>query len=117
MHRQAVGNRLSIDVEHGTLVRTYPPITAVDGDHAEFTLEGGLAYVPLTFTGLSQPTGITLSRIVDGRVEPIDQSVHGNDFWQTEYDRESGAYNLTFNVPADTPGDVRSSVEYVLGVE
>ena len=117
IQRQSEGNRLTIDMERGTLVRTYPPVIAVDGDRAEFTLEGGLAYVPLTFTGLSRRTGITLSRITGGRAEPIDQSVHGNDFWQTEYDRETGAYTVTFNVPADTSGDERGSVEYVLAVE
>ena len=117
VHRQAEGNRLVIDMECGTLMRTYPPVIAVDGDCAEFDVEGGLAYVPLTFTGLSCPTGITLSRVKDGQIEPIDQSVHGNDFWQTEFDRETGTYTVTFNVLSDTPGDARETVSYALKVE
>ena len=58
--------------------------------------------------------GVTLSRITDGRIEQVDQSVHGNDFWQTEYNHDSGTYSVTFNVFSDTPGDERSRVSYVI---
>jgi len=30
-----------------------------------------------------------------------DQSVHGNDFWQTDYDAFSNSYKITYNVPLD----------------
>ena len=30
--------------------------------------------------------------------ELVDQSVHGSDYWQTWFDSEKGAYELTFNV-------------------
>lgn len=42
-----------------------------------------------------------LYRDVDGQLEPLDRSVQGNDFWQTDYDTCNETYRLTFNLPLD----------------
>jgi hypothetical protein len=54
--------------------------------------------VPITFTGLKHYREYDL--FVDGR--RIDQSIHGNDFWQTDYDSVSRTWSMTFNVPFNT---------------
>ena len=97
IHREAVGNDRRVEVQTGTLETLYPAvrIRAVD-DRAALTLHGGLGYVPVSFTGLSSPGGYALS--MDGRL--LDQSVHGNDFWQTDYDPATQRWELTFNIPA-----------------
>jgi hypothetical protein len=30
---------------------------------------------------------------------PLDLSVHGNDFWQTDYDVVAKTWSLTYNLP------------------
>jgi hypothetical protein len=64
---------------------------------------GGMGYVPVTFTGLKDSRGFEL--LVDGR--SLNQAVHGNDFWQTEYDAGHGRWRLTYNVPRSGPGQIR----------
>ena len=68
----------------------------------------GLGYVPVTFTGLSSPKGYTL--LVDEK--QINQNMHGNDFWQTDYDPASQRWQQTFNItlPAGQPHTVRFAV-------
>ena len=66
-------------------------------DQVEFTLTNGLGYVPMTFTGLSLSRGYAL--FIDD--QPLNQSIHGNDFWQADYDAESKTWSQTFNVPMD----------------
>ena len=31
----------------------------------------------------------------------LDQSVRGNDFWQTDHDLTTNTYRMTYNVPLD----------------
>ena len=105
IHREAVVNDRRVEIRTGTLETLYPAIRveAAKG-RAEFTLSGGLGYVPITFSGLLSPRGRAL--VLDG--QRLDQSTHGNDFWQTDYDAATKRWSLTFNVPASdgvTPTD------------
>ncbi len=68
------------------------------------SIEGGVGYVPIRFEGLKRATGVTLYQIIDGVETALDQSVHGNDFWQTDYDAVSGTYKITFNLPLNHGG-------------
>ncbi len=96
----AKANDLKVDVQRGTLRRKLPVEIEVDADQrAEFTISGGAGYVPISFHGLTSPTGHKL--LLNGT--PVDQSVHGNDFWQTELDPVTRKYTLTYNVPLDGP--------------
>lgn len=98
IHREAAGNERRVEMKTGALERTFPAITiSTADDTAEFTLAGGLGYVPVTFEGLSRPDGFTL--LIDG--QPLNQAVHGKDFWQTDYDAISGTWTRTYNVPTD----------------
>ncbi len=106
VHREAVGNDRCVEASVGTLEARYPAIAIRTADGAaEFTLTGGLGFVPITFNGLTSPRGYTLS--LDD--QPLDQSVHGNDFWQTDYDPLAGQWSRTYNVPVtgDRPHTIR----------
>lgn len=96
IHREAVGNDRRVEMKTGILQRAHPAVTVdVVNDQAEFTLIGGLGYVPITLNGLTSPIGYTLT--TDG--EPVDQSIHGGDFWQTDYDPVTQRWSQTYNIP------------------
>lgn len=96
MYREALGNDRQVTMKRGSLVRLSPSVCVrVEHEGAEFMLSGGLGYVPVTFTGLTSPTGHAL--VVDG--QPVDQSVHGNDYWQTDYDAAKARWSLTYTIP------------------
>jgi hypothetical protein len=95
VHREAVGNDRRVDVTRGVLERSWPDVCIrVDDGAAEFTLHGGMGYVPLTFTGLASHRAGELQ--IDGKV--VDQSVHARDFWQTDYDPATQSWSQTFTV-------------------
>lgn len=106
IHREAVGNDRRVTMKTGKLESLYPAVKVrVSNDIAEFTLTGGLGYVPVTFTGLTSSRGYAL--LLDGH--PVNQSVHGNDFWQTDYDPLTRRWSRTYNLPVndDKPHAIR----------
>lgn len=96
VHREVAGNRREVQTKQGVLERRFPDVRvkSVDGK-AEFSLSGGLGYVPITLTGLQSADGHTL--MVNGQA--LDQGVHGRDFWQTDYDEVTKTWSRTYNVP------------------
>lgn len=101
---EAKGNERRVIANRGSLERVFPSILIrAEGDAAEFSIQGGLGYVPVTFAGLSSATGFLVC--VDGR--PIDQGVHGKDYWQADYDPVAGQWSLTYNL-AVSPGQPHS---------
>jgi hypothetical protein len=99
VQREAAGNALKPQARRGSVVKAYPLRIAVD-DHqtAEVRLRGGLGYIPVTFTGLGSPDGYAL--YVDD--QRLKQSVHGNDFWQTDYNPATQKWQQTFNLSLST---------------
>lgn len=96
IHREATGNHRRVAMSTGALEGLHPAIAVrVSEGQAEFHLEGGIGYVPVTFKGMTTPIGHCL--VVDGK--PLEQGVHGNDFWQTDYDPASRTWQITYNVP------------------
>jgi hypothetical protein len=65
------------------------------------TIQGGVGYVPIRFEGLATAERYSVYEIIDGNEKKLDQAVHGNDFWQTDYDAESETFKMTFNLPLD----------------
>ncbi len=107
IHREAMGNDLDVEVTIGTLERIRPDIRIKTSDDlAELTLAHGLAYVPITFSGLKSHRGYKLE--IDGEI--LDQSVHGNDFWQTDFDPADATWSRTYNIPA--PGASKSVLRF-----
>jgi hypothetical protein len=101
-YREAIGNDLKVDVVGGTLLNNYPIQIQAQTNEIAVQIKGGLGYVPIRFEGLSAATGYTLYQIVNGTPKPLDQSVHGNDFWQTDYDTRTNSYSRVYNLPLDT---------------
>ena len=98
IQREALGNGRHIHMIQGKLERTWPAIrVSTHRNNAEFILTGSLGYVPVTFNSLTSCRGLTL--FIDDK--PLDQSIHGKDFWQTNYDAETKTWSQTFNVHFD----------------
>jgi len=43
----------------------------------------------------------SLANKLEPATQPLDQSVHGNDFWETSSNPDSKSYSLTYNLPLD----------------
>lgn len=94
--REVHGNRRDVEMRQGTLLQKFPDIRIqTEKEMASLTLKGGLGSVPVTFIGLSSPSGYELK--IDGVI--LDQSVHGKDFWQTNFDSVTSTWSRTYNLP------------------
>jgi hypothetical protein len=101
IHREAVGNDRQVEIQSGKVDALHPAVAIRAGnDNPAFTLTGGLGHVPVTFTNLASPRDHELW--VDG--QPVNQSIHGNDYWQTDFDPGTRRWSLTFNLPIP-PGE------------
>jgi hypothetical protein len=100
-HREAVGNDLNVEVTGGTVGHRYPLVVRVQEPEVTVTITGGVGAVPVRFEGISSPVDYRLDRIVNGQRIPLDQSVHGHDFWQIDYDERTKINAITFNLPLD----------------
>ena len=104
VEREANGNNRKLYIEKGKVIHRYPDIRIEsDGGSVSFTLEGGLGYVPITITGLRSPDEGELK--IDDII--LDQAIHGNDFWQTNYDSMSKMWSRTYNVKTTEKKTVR----------
>ncbi len=64
-------------------------------------IKGGIGFVPIRFEGLASATGYSFYELTGGWKTKFDQSVNGNDFWQTDSSETGGPYQLTYNLPVD----------------
>ena len=101
VYREAIGNDLSVDVDGGELTQQYPVVIQATNPEVEVKIKGGVGVVPIRFEGLKSAQGYKLYQVQGRKRIPLDQSVNGNDFWQTDYDAENGTYKMTFNLPLD----------------
>lgn len=101
-HLYAVNGKLDYSATVGELLSTWPAqikaAAPTNGVVADFSITGGIGYVPVTITGLDSYSGYRLFKVENGTEVMVDQSVHGNDYWQCYYDVNTGKYELTFNV-------------------
>lgn len=99
-YRYAVGNKTVTTAQVGEVTQQIPVfVRCAQGETlAQITVKGGMSYVPLTFTGVPGYKGYELQYEKDGQWIKVDQSVHGNDYWQCWYDADTGTYELTYNV-------------------
>ena len=101
--REAVGNNLAVTVQTGALEHLYPLQIRAANNQAAFTITGGLGFAPVTITGLSGYQAPVLQERVGSAWWTINQAVNGNDFWQCDYNAETGTWEITFNIPLDGP--------------
>ena len=114
IYRETVGNHLTVTASTGTVLGEYPVKIKAMRNQAQFIVNGGLGYVPVTFTNLQDYRGFILERKYAGNWVLVDQSVHGNDFWQTNYDAAGNTWQIIYNLPLDSPNDVPRDVEFRL---
>jgi hypothetical protein len=102
-------NTVDISPFVGSLDQMQPTIiTGVTAEiAAHFEMIGGFGYTPVTIQGLFRADGWQLQSLNNGVWEEVDQSVHGNDYWQTRFDESTGTYALTFSVNIDGPTEFR----------
>ena len=105
----AMQNDIEVSVAVGSILQEQPTIVeGIDAEvAAEFELAGGFGYTPITISGLYRPDGWTLEEYQNGQWVDVDQSVHGNDFWQTTFNEANSTYALTFSVNTDAPTTFR----------
>ena len=101
VYREAKGNNIQVIAKTGTVVSNYPICVKVSNDSAHFSVKGGIGYVPLTIKGISTYQLHNLKQYKDGNWQAVDQSVVGNDFWQTDFDAEKNTWDITYNVNLD----------------
>ena len=101
VYREARGNYLNVTVDGGVVTHTYPVIIQASQPKIKVDIQGGVGAVPIRFDGLETPSGYVLYQDINGRLVPLDQSVHGNDYWQTVCDTGTNTYQMSFNLPLD----------------
>jgi hypothetical protein len=100
-YREVRGNNLRIETDGGRLLQELPIVIRARQPEVTVTVHGGVGHVPIRFEGLTAPSGYALYEALGDRLVPLDQSVHGNDFWQTDHDPETGTCRMSFNLPLD----------------
>ncbi|TWU56716.1 hypothetical protein Poly51_26330 [Rubripirellula tenax] len=100
-HREARGNDLIVSVSGGTMLRNYPLVIQAQEPEVTVVIKGGVGAVPIRFEGLTSNQGYSLHRVADGKRIELEQSVHGHDFWQTDFDAATNSYKMSFNLPLD----------------
>ncbi len=98
VHHETAGNTLQVQAQHGTITRAFPLVLeAGSGQQIQATIEGGSGWLPVTFAGLNHHRDYEL--IVNG--QPFSQAIHGNDFWQTDYDTATLSWSQIYNLPRE----------------
>lgn len=112
MREVAREGRVEVRMHRGSLNDVSPIEIQADRGPvaAEFTLEGGLGFVPVTVVGLARPDGWILERggPEAWEVEPVE--VEGGDGVQAARDRVTERFALTWSVP--NRGSVRYRVRW-----
>ena len=109
MQMLAAENALSVRATVGK-VRSEQPVeidTVLGAVAADLTIDGGLGHTPLVFHGLERHEGWTLEVLEGETWVVVDQSVHGNDFTQVDFDEEEGTWSIVFAVPVAGGGRYR----------
>lgn len=97
----ATQSSTKVEASVGRVVRNYPAAVAAQGESgvvAQFTVSGGIGYVPISIKNLPSAGNWKLQKKIGDQWADIDQSIHGDDYWQCYYDVITNTYELTFNV-------------------
>jgi len=100
-YREAVGNDLQVTARGGKVLNRYPIVIQAEAATIDVSIKGGVGFVPIRFAGLTSIQDAALFEVTNGKETRLDQAVHGNDFWQTDYDEGNRTYTLTYNLPLD----------------
>ncbi len=92
---------VTVEAHRGVRVGDAPVTVTADRGPvaAEFTLTGGLGFVPVTVVGLPRPDGWVLEREAAGSWTPEPVEVEGGDGVQSFWDPVRAHFALTWSVP------------------
>jgi hypothetical protein len=114
--REVSGTNVVVEAAVGKVEQSWPVrITAEQGTQAEFTVIGGVGYTPITICGARANSGFMLyEKKMDDTLAAVDQSsTVGRDWWQADYDTGAKTWDITYTLPLDAPGDVRTTHRFV----
>ncbi|MDR1094685.1 MAG: hypothetical protein LBL66_11120 [Clostridiales bacterium] len=120
LFQQAAKGKITVAASKGTVKNGVGPVIVsadgASGSVAEFTVTGGLGYVPVLIDGLASYKNWQL-QVRDGdEWADVNQSLSGvgTDYYQAYRDAGSGKYQLGFNVPNCAASSLGSSRTYRL---
>jgi hypothetical protein len=114
VHREASDNDLKVQGAGASVARRTPVVVvSKDGRSAGVVIRGGVGYVPVTFRGLRSATGYALMATVGGKASRVDQSVHGEDWYQCDRE-DDGTHSLTYTLPLAAMRGPHESVSLTL---
>ena len=111
--REALGNTIKASSTTNVVHEEYPLTVEAIDNKAEVTVTGGLGYIPIVFSGITNITDPKLWQLNETGQVLIDQSNYGKDFWQAEYNVETGLYDIIYNVNHDLIGDSTATYTYL----
>jgi hypothetical protein len=115
LYRESFGNKITAESPTNTINTSYPLTVETNENNGLVTVTGGKGYIPLVFSGLTSVTNPTLWKASTNCWEQVDQSVHGKDFWQTNFNPETNTFDLVYNVNQDMANDEVAKIQYYLG--
>lgn len=116
LYRESLGNKVIAESATNTVHSSYPLTVETSENSAHVTVTGGKGYIPIIFSGLSNVTNPVLWRSYDNSTwEVVDQSVHGKDFWQVNYNPNTKLFDLVYNINQDISNDNTAVIHYYLG--
>lgn len=101
--REAIANHPQIRVTLGKLLGDQPLEIQTRDNRAGFIVRGGLGTFPVTFRGLDSHREPLLEEKTADGWKPVDQPVHGRDFWQCDYRAETRTWDITYTLRRDGP--------------
>ena len=115
LYRESLGNTITAASPTNTIDSVYPLTVETIDNTGLVTITGGKGYVPLVFSGLTRSSNPELWKASDSCWELVDQSVHGKDFWQTNFNPQTSTFDLIYNVNQDLENDESAVIQYYLG--
>ena len=98
MYQQVYGGKVSVKAAKGNVIANNPVIVECENDECEFSVTGGLGYVPLIIENVSDYKGYSLEQKINGAWVKVDQSIIGNDYYQVVYNAKTGKYQFAYNI-------------------
>lgn len=104
----------AVTMNYGTKLDDFPVRVQVGASqYADFTVTGGVDYLPITVEGFNSYAKPQLEQYVSGAWQVVNQSVGINDGWQTDLDEVTGKYKVTYAVATPDGGTYRYKVSMV----
>jgi hypothetical protein len=108
IHRDAVLNTPATEVKGGSLLSSWPIKIAFENKPLKIDITGGLAYQPMTITGIEAHHSFILEEYRNGAW----MNAAKGHAWQTDVDATTGKLEITYNLFLDQPGEISISRKF-----